>query len=655
MTSGKIILTFIFSLAFTVVWSQLDELQNQFDSLKTLTNSEEKAQGLNDLAWQAKYYDYDLTEEIANHSYTISKNNQWYNEAGMALKIKGILCDEKGLYEESIDYYMAAIEEYKLAQDTLGIAKCEGNIGIIYRNLKNPEQAEPYFRSSYRTFELYDFYPGMQICLQNLGLCKLNTNQNDSALFYGQKAKEIMELTGRMDPSIYGNLGLAYQQKGEDLKAKEYLEKAVGLYEENDPLNKNAKVWWQNLANLYVRIGENKKAVHAVDRALEITGENIYTREMTFLLATAANVYQKEGDYQKATEFYEELIHVKDSVYNIDNLSQIREMTEKYESEKKELEIQALNREKNIESLKREGEESKVFYLTLGGILAFLLLIWVAISLVFKSRDNKKIKEKNALIENQNEILEEKNAEITASIEYAKRIQTAILPPSRLVREYLNNSLIVYLPKDIVAGDFYWMDRIGDSTIYAVADCTGHGVPGAMVSVVCHNAMNRAVREFNLTSPGAILDKTTDLVLEQFEKSEEEVKDGMDIALCKLNESSVEYAGANNPLWIVRGEEIIEIKADKQPVGKFDKRTNFTTHKIDLLKGDTIYIFSDGYVDQFGGENGKKFKAKAMRSLLLSIQNLSMEEQREKIITTFNDWKADFEQVDDVCLIGIKI
>jgi serine phosphatase RsbU (regulator of sigma subunit) len=287
--------------------------------------------------------------------------------------------------------------------------------------------------------------------------------------------------------------------------------------------------------------------------------------------------------------------------------------------------------------------------------LAFLLLIWVAISLVFKSRDNKKIKEKNALIENQNEILEEKNAEITASIEYAKRIQTAILPPSRLVREYLNNSLIVYLPKDIVAGDFYWMDRIGDSTIYAVADCTGHGVPGAMVSVVCHNAMNRAVREFNLTSPGAILDKTTDLVLEQFEKSEEEVKDGMDIALCKLNESSVEYAGANNPLWIVRGEEIIEIKADKQPVGKFHKRTNFTTHKIDLLKGDTIYIFSDGYVDQFGGENGKKFKAKAMRSLLLSIQNLSMEEQREKIITTFNDWKADFEQVDDVCLIGVRI
>jgi serine phosphatase RsbU (regulator of sigma subunit) len=199
------------------------------------------------------------------------------------------------------------------------------------------------------------------------------------------------------------------------------------------------------------------------------------------------------------------------------------------------------------------------------------------------------------------------------------------------------------------------MEQKDGKVFFAVADCTGHGVPGAMVSVVCNNALNRSVREYGLTIPGEILDKTRDIVVQEFEQSEEDVKDGMDIALCSIEGMKLQYAGAYNPLWIIRNGAIIETKANKQPIGQFDDPKPYTTHSFDLEQGDVIYIFSDGYVDQFGGDKGKKFKAKVFRNLLLSIQDQSMEEQNNSIDNTFERWKGDLEQLDDVCVIGVRV
>jgi ligand-binding sensor domain-containing protein/serine phosphatase RsbU (regulator of sigma subunit) len=270
-----------------------------------------------------------------------------------------------------------------------------------------------------------------------------------------------------------------------------------------------------------------------------------------------------------------------------------------------------------------------------------------------EQRDLAKYHQQEA--EEQHAIVEERNKEILDSITYAKRIQEAILPPTKLVKEWLPASFILYKPKDIVAGDFYWMEAVEGATIFAAADCTGHGVPGAMVSVVCHTAMNRSVREFGLREPGRILDKTRELVINTFEKSEADVKDGMDIALCSIEGNTLKYAGANNPLWIIRKGEVLETKATKQPIGLVDNPQPFATHTYQLEVGDAVYIFSDGYVDQFGGEKGKKFKARAFRDLLLSIQGLPMEEQRTAIDSAFEKWRGGLEQVDDVCVIGVKI
>ncbi len=259
--------------------------------------------------------------------------------------------------------------------------------------------------------------------------------------------------------------------------------------------------------------------------------------------------------------------------------------------------------------------------------------------------------------------IEEKSKEITDSIIYAKRIQQAILPPLSLFKETLPNSFVLYLPKDVVAGDFYWLEKTEEAAYFAAADCTGHGVPGAMVSVVCNNALNRCVREYGLNSPGAILDKTRELVIQEFEKSEEEVRDGMDIALCMLKGNTLTYAGAHNPLWILRkgSNEIDVIKANKQPIGSFDYPEPYIDHTITVNKGDRIYIFSDGFADQFGGESthgakngGKKLKAANFKKMLLSLSDQKMTDQSEILKKGFEDWKGDIEQIDDVCVIGLE-
>jgi serine phosphatase RsbU (regulator of sigma subunit) len=296
--------------------------------------------------------------------------------------------------------------------------------------------------------------------------------------------------------------------------------------------------------------------------------------------------------------------------------------------------------------IKQERTQRIALYIGLIMVLGFGIFVYNRLQITRKQK---------VVIEEQKGMVEEKNQEILDSINYAKRIQTAILPPVPIVNEYLPNSFVLYLPKDIVAGDFYWMEKKDSKIFFAAADCTGHGVPGAMVSVVCNNSLNRSVREYGLTEPGRILDQTKELVVQEFEKSEEEVQDGMDIALCSLEGNKLKYAGAHNPLWIIRNGEILETKANKQPIGKYDFAKVFDTYEIELQEGDTIYVFSDGYIDQFGGEKGKKLKSKAFKNMLLEIQNMSLADQKNYLIEAFHKWKGDLEQIDDVCVIGVRV
>ncbi len=271
-------------------------------------------------------------------------------------------------------------------------------------------------------------------------------------------------------------------------------------------------------------------------------------------------------------------------------------------------------------------------------------------------------------------LIESKNKEIVDSINYSKRLQNAILPAQDHIKEWLPESFVIYKPKAVVSGDFYWFEHLNKYTYLAAADCTGHGVPGALVSVVCSNALNRAVNEFNLVEPAEILNKTRELVIQTFAKSGEDVKDGMDIALCAINGNKVIFSGSNNPLWIVRKTDLltaeqkgkkntliddeyalVEFKANKQPIGLYVGMKDFTQEKIELYKGDRLYIFTDGFADQFGGKRNKKFKYKPFKKFLIQLHSEPFENHKEIISDAFEKWKGDLEQVDDICIIGVKV
>jgi len=264
---------------------------------------------------------------------------------------------------------------------------------------------------------------------------------------------------------------------------------------------------------------------------------------------------------------------------------------------------------------------------------------------------------KNEILNNR-KILRDKNREIMDSISYAKRIQEAIFPSDNLIKSHLPDSFLLYRPKDIVAGDFFWLDKINDDVIFAVADCTGHGVPGALVSVVCNNALNRSIHEFKISQPSLILDKIRELVKKTFERSEEEVKDGMDIALCSYNPKSnvFQFSGAFNSLYLIRNDKVLsEVKGDKMPIGVHLREGAYTNNDIKVNKGDIVYLMSDGYQDQFGGPKKKKFLSKQLKEMLVTIHEKPLQEQKEILGLTFENWKGDSKQTDDVTIFGMRI
>jgi serine phosphatase RsbU (regulator of sigma subunit) len=272
---------------------------------------------------------------------------------------------------------------------------------------------------------------------------------------------------------------------------------------------------------------------------------------------------------------------------------------------------------------------------------------------------NTEIGDQKEQLEQQRDELNEKNISITDSIHYAKRIQSAIMQPLSSAHKSLKDKMfILYEPKDIVSGDFFWFAEIDDHSIVAVADCTGHGVPGAFMSMIGITFLNKLVREKGMIEPNEILNELRKSIIEALHNEHEESKDGMDIALCSVNwkNNRLSYSGANNSLYLIRNGELLETKADKMPIGAHDLSSKpFTKHVVSFIPGDTIYLFTDGYADQFGGSKGKKFLTKKFKSLLLSLQNKPIMEQEEILKNSLVDWMGGVEQVDDILVIGIRL
>jgi serine phosphatase RsbU (regulator of sigma subunit) len=388
-----------------------------------------------------------------------------------------------------------------------------------------------------------------------------------------------------------------------------------------------------------------------------------------------ATIYYKKGKYREAYDYFNKYSNLRDTLFSDENAERVAQMQSKYESEKKEQKIKLLTREAQIQQNEITQKKLVLNAISIAAVLLVILIVMSFRNIRQKQKANQEIKAAYSEIEQKNEHLTEvyreleqnrdavagKNKEITDSIKYAKRLQEAILPGMDFIAKLFPESFVLYKPKDIVSGDFYWFERSGSKKLFAAVDCTGHGVPGAFMSIVGYNQLNQAVNENGLSTPNLILNALNQGITKALKQTIESssVKDGMDIALCAYDEKTgmLEYAGAYNSLWLVRNSKLTEVKADKKPIGVFigEELKPFHNYEVKLEKGDTIYIFTDGYADQFGGDKGKKFKYKPIQQLLISNQHLSMKEQNQLLDITIENWRGSLEQVDDILMIGIRI
>lgn len=513
------------------------------------------------------------------------------------------------------------------------------------------------------------------------------------------EAKKTLDKIYQLDQSIEGtyyynqNTGSYYLGIKDYQKAEAYYKRALKIA--LDRKMKDSEVTaLTNISNLYYKKGNYAQAVIYLNSALDKADEYELIHEKLEAVNLGKDIYKNKGDLRSAFEFFELEVSLKDSLFNEAKVSRINLYEKKMDYSRKEREL--IKQEKENLKLKNEvleSQRSKDKFQTLL-IVAGIVVVFIVGFSIFVMFNLKRIKKLNHSLniardelEVKNNLVEEALTDIRDSVHYSKRLQDAILPGKSYMDDVIPESFCLFFPKEIVSGDFYWVEEWNGYRFVAVGDCTGHGVPGSMVSMVAYNALTRAVKEHQITEPAKILDKVSEWIEEIFAKSDSEIKDGMDISLVVWNpkEEKICWAGANNPLWILRNENselplndsekvqilsketaelaemnmnafsFIELKPDKQPVGKYFNKKPFDQVEVELKKGDVLYLFSDGFADQFGGEKGKKFKTSEFKKLVYQSCHLPLNDQSRLLEEAFFQWKGNYEQLDDVCVMGIKI
>ena len=629
------------------------------------------------------HYQFQRYDSCVNHCNQALKLSQELNDTifkGLILYKLSRAYSKMARYDLTIQAQLDAIRFYEAQNYPLGVAVMYNNMSIAYKYLGDSREAIQVLKYALKNYRQAEYKTAYFTPLLNIGDNYYRLGMLDSGLIYLDSAILMAKTHNTDEP--YLEAYISYW-KGEIAFERDNYQQAFDYFEDShkarmENYTTGDQVYtYLGKGRALQKLGKFRRALPELEKALEGALEVNAVKRVMMSHKALGEIYYELGNYGKAAYHLREQLSLRDSIFNQEKAMAIMNSRTKFQVEAKDKEIKMLgmeaemaNKERELANnnerlkdaeLKQSRSQQLLLYLGLG--FALLSIIGLFFVVQRRKKTNHVLSKQKEEISFQNQVLEVKNKEITDSITYAKRIQNAILPSKKIVQSYLNNSFIFYQPKDIVAGDFYWMEEMNGKILFAACDCTGHGVPGAMVSVVCNNGLNRSVREYGFTEPGKILDKTRELIVAEFEKSDENVNDGMDAALCCLRriegESTqiLQYAGAHNPLWIIRNgaDDIEEIKADKQPIGKYDNPQPYTTHQISLNQGDTIYIFSDGYADQFGGDKGKKLKSKNFKNLILSIRNKDMDQQRVAIAEAFEEWRGEFEQLDDVCVIGVKV
>ncbi|MES2763444.1 MAG: tetratricopeptide repeat protein [Bacteroidota bacterium] len=702
MISKKYSYIFLIVLLNTFfLFSREDSLALHKKLQQALTNQQKADASVN----LAKYYltkDLHKAMDLVKSAKSLSEKSKYEDGIANAFQVEGEINYLLSEYDLANTNFIEALSHYNKNKHTNGLAEAYEGLGKVAYKMEDLDAALTHYSEALTIFEKNNYKDGLAGLYINLGLLYEDSRNEPQAIEFYNKALAMAKETNDIvsEASCYTNLGNIYSNQGDYTKAIEYLEISLKLKRqvgnkkgEGTSLNNLGAIYYamkdkdkalqyfQDAYQIYMEMGdkrssfpscnnigsiyyENKdyeKASEYYFKAYDLAIELGSLSKKILCLENLTLLYRDMGNYKKAVEYSVECWSLKDTLYNKDQAEITTEMQTKFASEKKQQENEILNLKVKSESF------VKTIFIVAAGLL-LMLAFFIFRGLRQKQKVNIALEEKNRIIEDQKQtvehqkhIVEEQNKDITDSIRYAERIQNAILPPDKQWHTLFPQSFVFYKPKDILSGDFYWIEQKGDLVFVAAADCTGHGVPGALISIVNYNLLNKAVLEKDLNDPAAILNYVnTQLIVALHQTYQESsVKDGMDISLCVLNTKTLEmkFAGANNPIYIIKQKELIQVSADKFPVGAFieDQIQSFTAKSMQLQKNDLIYLFSDGYADQFGGEKGKKFKYKQLKDILLEHQDISMQDQRSVLEKRFTNWQGKLEQVDDVLVIGIRV
>ncbi len=614
---------------------------------------------------------------------------------GMALAYLNIgnLYNSQGDYKNALDNFLSALKFFETSQNHLKIAEVYNNIGILYGAQNEYDKALENFEKALKIYEKLNNTDRLADSYNNIGTIYLEQNKYSQALRQLEKSKDLCLEVGQPAKiaTAYYNLGDVYTKLEDYDRALNYFRESLKIQEDLENTIGAAKCY-SGIGEYYYYRKDYKKAIRNLEKAKRLAeGKDLIThKEATEWLSKA---YEKTGNIKQAYLNHKLFKALNDSVFNENNRQNITQLSMQYEFDKQKSEADKRQKLAKIEFEAKQRRSKTIAYVMLGGIIVLILIAILLIrSSRIKSRANKLLAEQKAEIELKNIELEQQHEEILAisdqlaetnkevtlqrdlavkrqkeitdSIIYAQRIQEAVMPSEDLFKQAVRDYFILFKPRDIVSGDFYWMSVKGDKVIIAAADCTGHGVPGAFMSMLGISLLNEITGHGKDLDAGGILDELRAKVIESLHQTGKanEAKDGMDIALCIIDkkEQSVEYAGAYNPLYYIpkdsENNEIIQIKANRQPIGIFIKMGKpFAAQKFSYKTGDRLYLFSDGYADQFGGKLQQKMKAYRFRAVLSQTADLPMQKQKEYLEQFFLKWQGSERQVDDVILIGVEL
>jgi serine phosphatase RsbU (regulator of sigma subunit) len=611
-------------------------------------------------------------EALYKHTFQIGKSNKddalklGYKALDFAKKSGSKFLEAKSYRligkfngDSALIYNIKSLKLIEGTNDFLGLASTYNNIAGVYSSINEYKKALNFRYKSIDFAEKSGDKNMLAICYMNIGGL-LMTEDDEKSFYYKFKAIKLYEELKDTNSLIvsYSMLGNTYFNIPDSIeKAGYYYKKALQIAKKRKQYKEIAGNYCM-VGGYYLNKGDFKTALLYLDTSDQINkskNNNDHWVKLT-ILKDQESAFFNLKQYNLAYLARLEADSIEDKYFNENKKKNTQELIGKFENEKKLLEEEK-NKIKQIEEKKRQKLIIVSTLLLLFALIIFTIIVFRRYTITKNQKIIIENKEKET--QNQKHLIEEKQKEILDSINYAKRIQYTLLAHEEFLKQNLNDHFTFFNPKDVVSGDFYWATTVGSGEhkkfYLAVCDSTGHGVPGAFMSLLNIGFLGEAINEKGIEKPNEVFEFVRKKLTETISK--EGQKDGFDGILLCVDKSSgmITYAAANNAPVLVRKHELIELSNDRMPVGVGERKQTFELFTIEHQKGDIIYLYTDGYPDQFGGPKGKKFKYKQLNELLLANANLPLAEQRSKLKSEFENWKGDLEQVDDVCVIGIRI